>query len=63
MKKAMVIIGFIIALIAVFALESVLCMYIWNTAIVALFNANVINFWIACGIMFVINFAIGLFRK
>lgn len=63
MKKALVIIGVILALIGGFALESAIAMWLWNYVVCAIFAVEPINFWIGCGIMFLINFAIGLFRK
>ena len=54
----------IVLIIAGFAIESAIAMWLWNYVICTLFvGAQPINFWVGCGIMFVINFAIGLFRK
>lgn len=63
MKKVFTIIAAIILVISGFAIESAIAMWLWNYVIVSLFNATVIDFWLACGIMLLINFAIGLFRN
>jgi hypothetical protein len=59
----LIILGIIMLIIGVFALESAICMWLWNWVVVSIFNVTPINFWLSCGIMFLINFIIGLFRK
>jgi hypothetical protein len=53
----------ILGVIGCFALESALAMMLWNWVVVGLFNAAPIDFWLGCGVMFVINFAWLLFAE
>jgi hypothetical protein len=63
MYKVLGIIGVIILAIGIFALEGAVVMWLWNWIAVSIFSVEPITFWLGLGIMFVINFIAGIFKK
>jgi hypothetical protein len=60
-KTILTIILFILAVVGVFALQSAVAMWLWNTVIADGLSGIPITFKIACAYMFIIDIAVGLF--
>ena len=58
-----VVIGVILAVLGICAIESAIVMWLWNCVIVALFGVKPVTFGLACGIMLLLNYITSLFRK
>lgn len=52
----------IILILGVLCLEGLVAMFLWNCVIVALFAVNPIGYWLAVGIVLLINFIAGFFN-
>lgn len=59
----LVIIGVILAVLGVVAIEAAVCMMLWNWVIVALFAVNPIGYWLAFGIVLFVNYFAGFFHR
>ena len=63
MKRFGLIVAIILGLVALLAIEALIVMGLWNWVIVGLFDAKVISFWLALGVVFVLDLIANFFKS
>lgn len=60
--KALKVLMCIAIYLAVVSIETLVVQGLWNWVIVGLFSAPKISFWVALGVLFILNFVGSIFR-